>query len=348
MNRSRTIIIRPTLLCNAHCEYCYVSDKQGTMPLSLVSIIIGQIHDFLDTHPSENINLLWHGGEPSLMSIDFWEHVERMLEGIIPTRLSKHVQTNLLHSDNSRYLWFINHGYTLSSSLDGEYEIHHKGRNLNLQQYELLKQNIAKVREANGSLGVVCVVSRLHINHPIETLGFFENMEINVNFNMVRTNNQLYKISYMEYYQFLIDMAKHWLSNSSSKISVDPIETDVSALFSDPKGICDRSDNCFESFLTIDPDGSVYPCNRFAPMDNWKFGKVQEANLEQLWTIASAEFSSKISPLVERCKNCRWHSVCGGGCKWLRWYDVPERNDEFCQTSSWYFKTLFDLLRSKV
>lgn len=339
MSNKRTVIIRPTLRCNAKCDYCYVNNKHGTMSIELLGTIVSRLEEFVNENSDEKIAILWHGGEPSLMPITFWENVEALLRNFDQTKLTKHVQTNLLHSDFAKYKWFIEHDYRISSSLDGSYEVHSQGRKLSKQRYTTLIKNIELVKKQAGSLGVVCVVSRLHIQKPQEHLEFFENLGVNVTFNMIRTKDEKFRLSYAEFYDFLLNVADAWLCNPGSQISVNPIETDIAALFKDRKSICDRSQNCFSNFITIDPTGATFPCNRFADHPEWECGNINSKKLKTLWDQTTQRMSFLIDSL-QQCPSCDWYDLCGGGCKWLRLKENADEQNDFCQSTHTYFSRL--------
>ena len=79
------------------------------------------------------------------------------------------------------------------------------------------------------------------------------------------------------------------------------------------------------SYLVVEADGSVYPCDFFA-LDQWRMGRVGEQSLTELARSDRAQAFldwGKTGPA--ECAACRWASLCGGGCK-RDWYGEPPRN----------------------
>ena len=66
-----TLILKPTEACNAACTYCEV-DRKGwrttkIMPLEILDLLFFRINEFLYDRKNENLEIIWHGGEPLLL-----------------------------------------------------------------------------------------------------------------------------------------------------------------------------------------------------------------------------------------------------------------------------------------
>ncbi|MBP3910627.1 MAG: 4Fe-4S cluster-binding domain-containing protein, partial [Niameybacter sp.] len=69
------ILVKPTNDCNMNCTYCFdrkMREKlRGTrMSKSDVEHIVNLSADY-----AENVEFIWHGGEPTLMGKEFYEDV---------------------------------------------------------------------------------------------------------------------------------------------------------------------------------------------------------------------------------------------------------------------------------
>ena len=65
-----TIILKPTEECNFRCKYCYHADthyQKGKMSIDLFEEIIQKAFSSYN-----NIQLIFHGGEPLLMGYEFF------------------------------------------------------------------------------------------------------------------------------------------------------------------------------------------------------------------------------------------------------------------------------------
>ena len=347
MAKSRTLIIRPTLNCNANCTYCYVNHKNKYMQYNVLDILFKRINEYLLEDPENSVELLWHGGEPSLMPIEFWEYTEKLYKKLDQKRIIKSVQTNLIGREALIISqWWLDKGYNVSTSIDGSFEFHSKGRCLTRDDYKILLENVEKLKELRGSIGVVCVISKYQIDYPFELLAFFEKIGANVRFNKVDSVKWRNNVDYKEYYSFLMKVALIWLNDESSNISVEPIESDFASFLGDNKSSCNRNFGCYNQFLAIDFDGSVYPCNRFANYDKWKYGNIEDYTLSEFWNNISNTYFCSINTF-EKCEKCSWKRLCGGGCKAQRIFDTKSTSKIFCDSIINYFETLYSILEKK-
>jgi len=68
-NHSLTVIIKVISACNLACRYCDADIYSNRrMSLDTVSQIITKALDYAD-----RVEFIWHGGEPLLMGIQFYE-----------------------------------------------------------------------------------------------------------------------------------------------------------------------------------------------------------------------------------------------------------------------------------
>lgn len=86
-------IVMPTKACNLACEYCYVTDKpQLRMSSALAERIIEQLLSHND--PEKPTRIIWHGGEPMLVGIGFYQHICSFIRRQHPNhRVSHAIQT---------------------------------------------------------------------------------------------------------------------------------------------------------------------------------------------------------------------------------------------------------------
>jgi radical SAM protein with 4Fe4S-binding SPASM domain len=342
LNSSLTILIRPTTTCNARCEYCYLGSKKNKdfMNKNTIEVIVSSIIEYLAINPKNRINCLWHGGEPSLLPLEFWEYVEKKFSVIDLKSISMSVQSNLLSDSIHIYKWWVDHSYKVSSSLDGDYKIHGIGRKITKRTYARLLNNILEIKAQSGSFGVVCVVSKMHIKQPEEVLNFFEKLRVNVRFNKLESKNLPYSISDKEYFEFLINIGKIWLCNEDSNISVEPIETDFARIFGDRQSTCDRNFRCYDQIVAIDADGHVFPCNRFIKEPNWAYGHISERSLNDMLNIYATRYFKNIEKYFKTCISCSLKKICGGGCKAVIIKKTKSEQSSFCDSILGYFEFL--------
>jgi uncharacterized protein len=64
--------------CNLACEYCFYLDKEKLYPDSPMrmpeEVLKAYIKQLLTSQPAMEVSVAWQGGEPTLMSLEFFKH----------------------------------------------------------------------------------------------------------------------------------------------------------------------------------------------------------------------------------------------------------------------------------
>ena len=95
------LIVKATEQCNSNCYYCDVVTKKSTgksMPLDILETAFIRVNEYLEEHPEERVEILWHGGEPLLLGPDYYEEAHKLQEAHCQgttARITHSMQTNL-------------------------------------------------------------------------------------------------------------------------------------------------------------------------------------------------------------------------------------------------------------
>ncbi len=93
-----TVIIKTTSTCNLACKYCYATNRTGRVdPSSRMSF--GTLNELIRQFSQclvSQIHFIWHGGEPLLAGLDFYQHVVDLQRRYIRSGVSivNSIQTN--------------------------------------------------------------------------------------------------------------------------------------------------------------------------------------------------------------------------------------------------------------
>ncbi len=64
--------------CNLDCAYCFFLDKADLYPGSdfrmTPEVQEQYIRQLIESHQTDDVNIAWQGGEPTLMGLDFYRH----------------------------------------------------------------------------------------------------------------------------------------------------------------------------------------------------------------------------------------------------------------------------------
>jgi len=350
----KTLIIQVTSDCNASCKYCYNKKTSNVLKEEVVNFLLFRIWEYLEQKTSVSLHIIWHGGEPSLLPIDYWKSVSNKFSPLVKKySLSFAVQTNLIQGCYEVYDFWIKNGWGISTSIDGPYDLHSLTRSISKREFDRLLSNVDWVNSKQGNIGVICVINRYNFSYPERLLMFFEEIKANVRFNKVVSDLEGVKISYSEYFGFLERVAELWISSNSS-IVVQPIFSDILSFLGRGKRSCDRNPYCFNSFLGISPSGEIYPCNRLVNSPVYLYGNVKDVSLEVAWQKARERNSDLVRKIKETlelpCLDCEARLLCGLGCKSEFIYgEFSSLNEnffkEFCLPFKKYVKTIKNIVK---
>ena len=108
---------------------------------------------------------------------------------------------------------------------------------------------------------------------------------------------------------------------------------------------CEQRGNCGIQNV-VEADGSVYPCD-FYVLDEFCLGNLNEVRLNEIYKKREdIGFIERSMNHPEKCKKCRWHNLCRGGCYRSR---ITERTDDqglnyFCEGYKYFFNTCYTKL----
>ena len=113
-------------ICNLDCHYCYYLKKEHLYPKGESfrmpdHILEEYIIQHIDASSGSVINFSWHGGEPTILGLDYFRKIVAMQRKHQPPnqRITNGIQTNgtLLDEDWCHFL--ATEGFAVGLSLDG-------------------------------------------------------------------------------------------------------------------------------------------------------------------------------------------------------------------------------------
>src|ERR1700751_3369497 len=78
--KTQLVVIQPTSLCNINCRYCYLPDRSVNKRISMETL--SQIFKRLFSSPfvSDDLTIVWHAGEPLLLSPSFYDKAFQLMQ----------------------------------------------------------------------------------------------------------------------------------------------------------------------------------------------------------------------------------------------------------------------------
>lgn len=349
-----TFIVKPVGGdCNLSCSYCYFKQKRekkgnevSRMDLAILENTINFICSGLDTS-----EIVWHGGEPLLADIGFFEKVVEFESKWVANgkQVFNSIQTNSTLATANWAKFLLKNNFSVGTSLDGPEHLHNLNRNASFKK-TLSGINIFK------SLGVlpsvICCVSSKNVDFPKEIFSFFVAQGIkNIKFLQVQgrdDNGKLLPFSVEPglYADFLISIFDEWINLDNSEIKIRESESIISVMLGGDLRECMFAGKCFEYF-TIYPDGNVYGCDSLPKIEAMRFGHIDDGINKIVNSPNFIKFRQRSEELKRMCSKCEWFNVCKGGCLQDWWPDIFENKTRnlFCEALKKIFSSVYERLK---
>jgi uncharacterized protein len=329
-----SLILLPTLRCNADCDYCF-EDKDGSrLSLDDLGILIGKVLDHLVARDIGGLQIHWQGGEVMTLSPTWFERAHALIDTAAQARgrtVTHALQTNMI---GYRPAWnaviaamFDNR---VSTSVDyPNLHRHRPGRDP--ADYDTLwLRNVQAARAAGIDIQAIAVANPATLalgaepfyRHLVDTLGI-TSFQVNTPFPGGQSNavKRALSLDNEALVRFFIELADLWLDRGLPVgVRVGPFD-ELLAYFSGQRAQlpCIWTDDCTNHILAIDARGRVAQCDCWVTSyPDYRFGDLFAAtDLGELLAASAARerFRARPVALVQcDCITCDYLAICHGGC----------------------------------
>jgi uncharacterized protein len=282
------------------------------------------------------ITFSWHGGEPTLLGLDFFRKVVSLQRKHQPlrSRIFNGMQTNgiLLDDDWCRFLAVEKFGVGLS--LDGPAELHDCYR-MTLggePTHKHVMRAFEHLRRHGVSCDILCAVHDRNVRHPIRVYRFFK--EIGGQYlgflpivhkspgTALDPANQT--VPPDAFGQFLCAIFDEWTGRDIGRITVQIFEEAARPAQGLDHSLCIFRRTCGE-IPVVEHNGDFYSCDHFVDAQH-RLGNIRNIPLAKLLeSPAQKAFGeAKKSTLPRYCRQCDVLEMCNGGCPKDRFIRTPE------------------------
>lgn len=314
--------------CNLRCKYCFASTGDFGKGRKLMPIETGKkAIDFLLTHSGNrhNLELDFFGGEP-LMNWDAVKEIvdyARSKEEEYNKKFRFTVTTNgvLLNDENIDYINKEMKNVVLS--LDGRKCVNDNMRlTINGKgSYDIFVPKFQKLVEkrlegenkeyyARGTFTKNNLDFAQDVYHIADDLGF-DQLSVEP---VIADPSEPYAITeedlptiFAEYEKLAVEMVRRKKEGRCFNFFHFMIDLD--------QGPCAikrlRGCGCGNEYVSVTPDGDIYPCHQFVGNDEWKMGNLDDGTLD---TEMKDKFACSNIYTKEGCKDCWCKFYCSGGC----------------------------------
>lgn len=332
----KNIVFKTIGECNLKCPYClYMNDlninwQTKFNPQDLQNVF-SKIAKF-----SKEFSITWHGGEPLLMGIEFYESALREARNH-KVKLTNSIQTNGILVDAEWCGFLKKNEFSVGVSIDGNEKSHNKYRPLKIESnttsYKSAVNAIHLLQRYSIPFGTLTVINSedngQEVFEHLLSLGVKE-----MDFLLPISPQKIEKTKLDKYIKYLISIFDRWFELDDSTINIRYFKGIISSLLGGKANLCTLNNNC-NSHITIEPNGDVGMCDVMRLVEK----KYYETDLNIL-TNTIFEIENKVNEniklnknniLPNSCDRCNYQRICRGGCPSARYNEL----DALSETSSY-------------
>jgi len=343
--------------CNLACDYCYYSTCGGKPGKKIDRIDDRLLETFIQSYMDMNggvASFAWQGGEPLLAGLDFFEKVVALQARHAPpnTVISNALQTNGTLITDRWAAFFSRYRFLVGVSLDGPREIHDLRRRdaAGKGSFDRVMRGIDCLRRHGVDFNILTVVHKGNVGKAKELFEFYERENFAfvqfipcMKFHSQRTDEPgIFEITPQEYGDFLCEAFDCWYNGGEPVISERFFDNLLSVYAHREDELCIHRGRCPKTVI-LERNGDAYPCD-FLIHPDWKLGNVGTDSLADILANPQYERFSRMKPeLAPQCRECRWLSLCHGGCPRNRSWESgfvasgASGPDYFCQSYRRFF-----------
>ena len=330
-----SIILLPTLLCNADCEYCFENKGDGHLTLDDLAVLVEKVMDFLEQKHIDRLSVYWQGGEVMTLPPGWFEQAHGIVRQQAEARKKDVVhflQSNMIgYSGKWDRILQGMFGGCVGTSMDFP-NLHRRLKGGMPEEYERLwVQKVLEARKAGIKVSVIAIPNletldlgaERFYSRFVDELGITE-FQVNLPFpggssNLVKDG---YPLDAERLGQFLVELATVWRDRGLGEgVQVGPFDRLMEYFVHGNKNLlCIWQDNCANDFVCIDPQGYVSQCDCWAASyPGFRFGNIfDDDGLFDILGNSEARHQLLERPgvLIQRedCIDCRYLGICHGGC----------------------------------
>jgi uncharacterized protein len=328
-------------ICNLNCYYCYYlkkkhlypKDKSFRMPDEILEEYIVQ---HIDASPETIIRFSWHGGEPTILGLDYFRKIVELQQKHQPSnkRIVNGIQTNGTLIDEKWCRFFAEESFAVGLSLDGDKVRHDQYRVTKDKKptHEKTMRGYQLLQKHRVYTDILCVVNAYNVQFPLQVYRFFKRINAKyISFLPLvepqpNTEEGVSHISVPAeaWGIFLCTIFDEWRDQDIGQLKVQIIEEATRTAFNQEHSLCLFRVTCGD-IPVVEHNGDFYSCDHFVDVEH-RLGNIKETPLvELLESPAQRAFGkAKVDALPRYCLHCRVRAMCNGECPKNRFLSTPD------------------------
>ncbi len=342
-------------VCNLNCQYCYYLEKEKLYPKDpqkwfmsdkVLETFIAQ-YIYSSTDPA--VLFTWHGGEPIMRGIEFFQKVIALQRKYAGGRaIDNSLQTNGTTLTDDWCKFFRDHQFLIGLSIDGPEHCHDHYRVYKNGQtsYAKVMKGLELLKKYHVEFNTLSVVNDYNSKYPLEVYRFLKGigsrymqfipivewidpnarpdelaiLPAGTNKNAEVTD---WSVDPDDYGNFLIKIFDEWVRKDVGDYYVVTFDCVLANWMRVPPPICVYAETCGHAGV-VEYNGDVYSCDHYV-FPEYKLGNIKD---KTLLTYMHSEFQrqfgrNKRDTLPGYCKRCEFLDLCTGECPKNRIINTP-------------------------
>lgn len=306
--------------CNIECDYCYVEPFKGKTRKMSTEVLERSISSLLKNsgHPT----ISWHGGEPMLASLKFYEAAMIIMQtyGQDDKRVRNQIQTNATLITPEFACFFKEHDFGVGVSIDGPDYVHSKHR-VNFSGKSSFSRALVGLQhllDAGIKPWVIATVTKDGLAYSRESFEFLLSLGLkDIRFTPVfETGPGKFGISPEDWATYLISIFDQWFERADPDIHIRELEQIIAWMLGDKIPLCNGNQGCL-NWVSVSPGGELYPCEYFK--GRFSYGNVLDMDLSEIESTEQfVEYKKAFVTPPPECQACAYIALCGNGCSATR------------------------------
>jgi len=267
------------------------------------------------------LEITFHGGEPLVPGFQFYLKALPLLKaGLSAQQVHFAMQSNLWLLTDELADLLKAYNVSIGTSLDGPEKINDAQRGSGY--FRRTMAGIERARAHGLDVGCICTFTHRSLPYMQEILDFFIYEGLNfavhaalpgLHDNNHQTNGS-WSLTSDAHGDLLVQMLDRYLEQTD-RVRISTLDSLCRSVSADKGGICTFGD-CLGSYLAVDPEGWIYPCQRFAGKLTYVLGNVhnnpgiKELSASPTWIA----FQTRQENISRECGDCNYFNLCRGGC----------------------------------
>lgn len=327
--------------CNLDCEYCYYTEKsklyQGASTQEMSEELLERfIKDYIGTAALSRVPFTWHGGEPLLRPLSFYQKVVELQKKYASgKKIENCIQTNGTLLTDEFCQFFKDNDWLVGVSLDGPKQLHDRFRKnrKGLPSFDRVMKGVSLLDKHGVPWNAMATVNRYNADYPKEFYSFFKRLGCHyIQFTpvverivrqgdgrhlaMVPDCGALagYSVLPEQWGTFLCTLFDQWVREDVGCYFIQLFESVLALWNREDPAVCTLGKKCGHAAV-MEFNGDIYSCDHFVSPE-YKLGNLNEKSLlELLYSPAQDKFGAmKTNGLPRQCRECQYLFACNGEC----------------------------------